>query len=297
MKIDDLRIICQSEKLNQNKGLTLFNRKISIYFTRIFIFFKISANCVSVAGIVLGIIGSLFFIPGSLWWNAYGVTLLYFSLICDQVDGELARYYKTVNLGGVYIDEIRHLIIYAITVFCLSFPASYITESKMTFLFGFIGAMTLTISRIEERLPYQIFTEKFILRRNYSGGIIAPKFDRNYSANPANKNNPNDTLRQEWARKIMATVFYLPFQYLFHQVWIIIWLLLVTVIDQLILPPLKLPKLVNTQLLLFFLFTCYGPLVLIKTIHGHFTDGRTEKINHDLAQRVKKIFREKHETM
>lgn len=264
MNINELRNKCQGEKLKKNTGLTRLNRNVSIYVTRFLIMCRVSANQVSIAGIMIGIVGSCCFLPGIFWWNVFGVFLLYVSLLCDQVDGELARFYETVNLNGVYIDEFRHLIIYSITIFCLSFPEFYKLDSVYVFLFGFVGSITLVLSRVESKMSYYIFTEKILLRDNFSGGTIK----NNVSACGNNLQS-----NQGGKRKIISPLFYAVSHYLSHQVWILIWLLLVTVLDRY---GIMNVNSLNLQSLLFLMFVLYNPIVFLKVVCGHFKEAKIE---------------------
>ena len=107
MSIDELRKKCQHEKLKTNTGLTLLNRKYSIFITNLCIKAGINANQATVSSLILGLFGSILFCFGESWINLLAIAFLWLSLTLDQVDGELARYYKTVNLNGVYLDEIH----------------------------------------------------------------------------------------------------------------------------------------------------------------------------------------------
>lgn len=287
MKINDLRIICQKEKLARNKGLTLLNRKVSIHVTRLLIACNISANNASIAGIILGLAGSCMFIPGRFSFNIAGIFLLYLSLLCDQVDGELARYYKTVSLNGVYIDEIRHLLIYSSTVFCLSFPASQVFGSDKAFLLGFLGAMTLTVSRVEERLPYQIYTEKIILKDNHFGGTTACALKGDSPRGGEEK----ETNGLSWRTRIMRGIgscYYGLFHYVYHQVWILIWCLLVFLFDEYILRGQEYWGWLTGSTALFLILTCFCPIVLVNVICDHFNEKRVDTVCAEIDDRAKK---------
>ena len=281
MKISELRIICQKEKLQRNTGLTLFNRKISIYVTWLFIRFQISANQTSVCGIVLGIAGSMLFIPGNGALNLVGVAILYISFLFDQVDGELARYYKTVNLNGVYIDEIRHLIIYSITIFCLSFPAAEQFSSNIPFFLGFIGAISLTIARVEERLPYQIFTEKVILKDNFTGGRL---HSNEVEKNEVNENNWSDS--RSVLRKKMATLFYGLHHFITHQVYILIWLMMGTLVDHYICKDVQLIESISSQSIFFLVFVFVNFVTLVKVIIGNFQVNKVENLCREMTIKI-----------
>jgi phosphatidylglycerophosphate synthase len=290
MNIAELRQICQGAKLRQNTGLTRINRTISIYFTRLFIWLNVSANQITLSGIILGILGSVCFMFGIWHLNILGVFLLYLSLTFDQVDGELARYYDRVNLNGVYLDEIRHLVIYAITIFCLSFPAAREMNSYYPFLLGFGGAISLTISRIEERLPYQIFTEKIILRRNFTAGKFNCTDARSHSDAWAE-------LEKESAgvfglmklKNLLCVLFYDGFQFVSNQVSILFVLLSVTLIDRFLLGGQKLFGFLTMQSFFFVFFSSHATALTIKVIYGHFEQQKVERLCFDIYRMMKQL--------
>ena len=287
MNINELREICQKEKLKRNTGLTLCNRKISIYITWLLVRLNISANQASVCGIFLGVAGSLLFIPGKWSLNFAGVFLLYLSFTCDQIDGELARYYKTVNLNGVYLDEIRHLVIYSITIFCLSFSAAIEIDSNIPFLIGFFGAMVLVIGRIEERLPKFIFTDKVILKDNFTGGTFVK---------PAKNNNKNvdrisDTNKRSIFKKLFSLLFYRGFNFLSNQVTILVWLFSVTIFDHFIFHDNVLFNYYSVQSIVFYIFSFLGFLTTSWIIYGHFKSNKIEKDCNRIYLELAKIVR------
>ena len=274
MKIDELRNICQGEKLKRNTGLTLLNRRISIRFSHLFIRLGITANQASVACILFGIAGSLLFVPGMWGLNLLGVALLYLSFTCDQVDGELARYYGTVNLSGVYLDEIRHLLIYSVTIFCLSFQASRELDAAWPFMMGFFGALTLVVSRVETALSYQIFTSKIILNDNFTGGAF-PDASEAAPGDGAPQENEAAAGESSLRRRLGRAVYGL-YHYLANQVTILIWLLGATLIDRCLLRGAGGAWGLSLQSCIFLLFCMVGPVLLFRTIRGNFLENRTE---------------------
>jgi hypothetical protein len=270
MKIEDLKKICQEEKLKTNKGLVLLNRNVSIRVTSLFINFNIQPTSATTAGIISGIAGSLLFIFDQWWCNIAGILLLYVSFLFDQVDGELARYYRKVSLSGVYLDEIRHLVIYGLTIFCLSFPAALGLHSRLPYLMGFIGALALIVSRVEERLPKLIFTEKIILKENFTGGEVCDvAYDvKEGAAGPEKKNI---------IIKALSRLVYRTADILSHQVNILLWLLAVTIVDHFILRGARILEVFTAQTFVFILFTSVCPVAALGAIIGNYRAKRVEE--------------------
>lgn len=100
-----------------------FGWRVSIYFTKIFIMLKASANQVTLIHLFTGFLAALFFIFGNYWYSIIGVLLMHLSLIFDHVDGEIARYWKKASQKGKYLDFVSYDLITSITFFTISLGA------------------------------------------------------------------------------------------------------------------------------------------------------------------------------
>ncbi len=272
MKLEGLRNRSQREKLKTNVGLTYHNRKLSIYLTYLCIKLGVSANQATVSGILIGVFGSALFIPGVWWLNIMGILLLWLSFTLDQSDGELARYYDTVNLGGVYLDEIRHILIYSVTIFCVSFPFATQFDSYLPIVLGFIGANVLILSRVEERLPYMIFVEKIILKHNFTYGELPSEAAGRLVSGEV----PPEVQKKENIVKIIlqgiSRFVYRSFAFMADQGGILVVLLCVTVID-LALGEISLGGVEQAAQFAFLIFfSIAGVLLEFRTIQGHWRD-------------------------
>jgi len=102
--ITELRKICQESRYENEGGMPWFERnfyrRISIYFTKVFLKTGMSANQVTVIGALIGLIAGLFLaFANPLYW-IIGVLFFYLVLIFDRVDGEVARYKNLASPGG-----------------------------------------------------------------------------------------------------------------------------------------------------------------------------------------------------
>jgi phosphatidylglycerophosphate synthase len=159
--IAELRRICQADKLQRSRGLTRLNRFVSIYATFVALALGVSANVLTVLSILAGLAGAVL-----LAWPAYqanlgGVTLLYVSFLLDQVDGEVARYHRT-TVTGAYLDEIRHVVIYASPVFALSVQLLLARPSGLMAAAGFAAAISLIILRFNTNAHYLLLAKKVL---------------------------------------------------------------------------------------------------------------------------------------
>ncbi len=148
-----LRVICQAEKLRKPDDLTRKHRALSIYATWFLVRTPVTADQVTALSIATGLLAAIALALPGLASGLGGCALLYVSFLLDQVDGEVARYRKKTSLRGVYLDELRHLVIYATPVFALGFDLARQQLSLWPLAVSFAAGLALLLARIEERLP------------------------------------------------------------------------------------------------------------------------------------------------
>lgn len=149
--IKELREICQQyEKIRTDPVMIrIFYRKLSIYVTSVFLRMRITANQISMLGIILGCAGAVLIGSGKAVALIAGIVLLQAGFIFDCVDGEIARYNKVkqeinrANLSGTYLDAIGHLILQPLTVLFFGIgTVHYFPDITIEIiLLAFIGAM------------------------------------------------------------------------------------------------------------------------------------------------------------
>ncbi|UCH72354.1 MAG: CDP-alcohol phosphatidyltransferase family protein [Thermoplasmatales archaeon] len=83
-------------------------RRISIYFTWLFLQLGLSANQVSFFVFILGVFSGIAFIWGNFLLAALILQCWY---LTDAVDGEIARYHGVDDLTGAYTDKLMHYLI------------------------------------------------------------------------------------------------------------------------------------------------------------------------------------------
>jgi hypothetical protein len=223
-----LRAICQAEKLRKKDDLTRRHRFVSIYATWLLVQTPVTADQVTIASIVLGIAGALALAAPGLGWGILGCLLLYVSFLFDQVDGEVARFRKRSSLRGVYLDELRHLVIYAAPVFALGFDASRAVEADWPLGVSFVAGLGLTLARIEERLPALIFGERAAkLRRDGTTEHTGGTEDDGKTSPPSSVPSVASVVSR-WLVEATSECY----QILAHQVLILCWLLVAVVFDR-----------------------------------------------------------------
>ncbi len=127
--IAELKEICQKKKEVSWFSQHLY-RPVSILITSLIVRTSISANSVSIAGILIWLAGALLLISQRTFSQIACVVCLQLGTLLDHVDGEVARYRKRGGYGGRYLDYLGHLVLgpalfmcLAISVFqCLHYP-------------------------------------------------------------------------------------------------------------------------------------------------------------------------------
>ena len=121
--------------------LLRFLRKISIYFTKLFLSVGMTANQVTILSIFTGIAAATSLAFGR-WLSAFGALLLLLSIIFDGCDGEVARYRKSSSLTGTFLDLLNHRIVNPLVIICLSFGIYNTFLDSRVFYFGFSALLS-----------------------------------------------------------------------------------------------------------------------------------------------------------
>jgi phosphatidylglycerophosphate synthase len=116
--LDELRAVCQPESTMSRRNAEhwaarLWLRKVSLPVTAELVRTPVSANQLTVAMIVVGLVAA---VPAALagWWTAVlaaVLVLVYFLL--DLCDGEVARWRRQTSVTGVYLDRVGHYVVEA----------------------------------------------------------------------------------------------------------------------------------------------------------------------------------------
>lgn len=156
--IKELRKICQSKK--QPLYMRLVSMKISIYITKLLLYAKISADYVTMSMMAFIIAGSVLMAFGDLWMVLIGILIIHFTIILDNVNGEVARYNKEDGIIGTFLEQVYHNLAIPFIFFSLSFGVFMKTNAIALLIFGFLAAIfgkpivlnSIKDAVIEERL-------------------------------------------------------------------------------------------------------------------------------------------------
>ena len=155
--IKNLRKICQPpEKL---KGLSImYLRRISIYFTKLFLILGMSANQVTVIGLFVYLLAFVLFCFGPPIW-IIGTLLMIFWYIMDFSDGEVARYEGTSSLKGKWLDDRIGEVAPVMKWFGITIGIYTMFPSLPVLLFG---SLAIVFPRLRHMLKkhYKLLTEK-----------------------------------------------------------------------------------------------------------------------------------------
>ena len=250
--INELRDICQASVL-EKEGIYAhwYKRKVSIYLTKILLLCRLTANQTTVLGILVGLMGSLFFLVGEYWSNIIGVLLLHLWHILDNSDGEIARYRNSCSETGVFLDELSHNFINFGSFACIGFGLYADNHNAFVIVLGFIAAFSLT-------LTYHISALK--------ASVLFATGDKRKSSNPRSKNQNSEKgfTISHFIRKIFAFFFSRSF---FWTTGGIVWILLLS-------------ALFDKLLWALLFFTCTTPFRLafriaetIRELNGDLTHG------------------------
>ena len=170
----ELRELLQSEKVNpigwkRPLGYIVLQRGPSIYLTRLALRYNLLPNYITLAGIGAGLLGSLLIFYGNKFGMAVGAFLLYFNILADKVDGEVARYrihkgLDGVYLRGVYLDELNHLVIPGIffASVMLGISRTFPYDTSFLEIMGAAAALSIVFIRAWHGLSMQILVKKYL---------------------------------------------------------------------------------------------------------------------------------------
>jgi phosphatidylglycerophosphate synthase len=164
--IAQLRTLCQEHKWASSRGLTRFNRYLSVYVTRLMIRTHATANSITLASILVGLAGSALFLASAWSFRVTGVGLLYLSFLLDQVDGEVARYWQNTSLTGSFLDELRHILIYSTPMFAVSLRLVMDGAPPLVAGAGFASALCLGVLRFSRNAKYLLVAKKLLAAAN-----------------------------------------------------------------------------------------------------------------------------------
>ena len=140
--IKELREICyKGSKGRRPLYMEWVTMKISIYVTKLLLYTPIRADQVTMGMILLAIIGSVFMAFGNLEYMLIGILIIHFTVILDNVNGEVARYRKEGSMMGTFLEQYYHELSVPLIFFSLGFGVFMETGYKSSVVLGFLCAI------------------------------------------------------------------------------------------------------------------------------------------------------------
>lgn len=140
--IKELRKICyEGSKAKRPLYMEWVTMKFSIYVTKLLLYTPIKADQVTISMMLLTILGSIFMLFGTLKFLLIGILLIHFTVVLDNVNGEVARYRKEGSMIGTFLEQFYHEISAPLIFFSLGYGVFLQTGYNSVLIFGFLCAM------------------------------------------------------------------------------------------------------------------------------------------------------------
>lgn len=152
-----------------------FNRIFSIYLTWIFIRLPFTPNQITIFGTGLYLLGAGLFLKHAFLWNLAGVLLIILSFLVDAVDGELARYRKMAEgggVGGVYVEPVSHDVQYGWVFLPIALGQYWEIGTIWPMVAGFVATSGKLLFRLLE-FRYDSLTRFWASQKGTTYGLSA----------------------------------------------------------------------------------------------------------------------------
>jgi len=162
--LQELNKRCQKPRYKEvgNWMVRTFLRDAALPCTWLLLHTPVTANQVTAAACVVGVLGTVFLaLPGASCFLA-GAFLLQLWYYLDHVDGQIARYYGTSSLTGRFFDFVMHQLIHNLLIFSLAFCVYLETGQIIFIVWGFAGSLGTVLFNGYYDTQYKAFHEKLM---------------------------------------------------------------------------------------------------------------------------------------
>lgn len=145
--------MCQSTAPNpaRESFLGRFTRIFSIYFTHLFLRTSITPNQITVLSVFVFFSGILCFFSTQLEFHLFALFLIFFSIVLDGCDGEVARYRKSGRQSGIfYTEPVSHDIQYGLMFPLISVALFVQGYSPVYLILGMAASIAKLLYRAAE---------------------------------------------------------------------------------------------------------------------------------------------------
>ena len=126
---------------NKNSFFEYLFRYISLYATPFFILVRFSPNTVSLLSLFLGILSFFAMVVGDI---SISILFIFFSIIIDYTDGNLARYLSKTSFFGRFIDGVIDIVVITLFRFGLCYYFFFQFENINIFIIFFLVLVIVT---------------------------------------------------------------------------------------------------------------------------------------------------------
>lgn len=160
--LKELNKICQKPcyKEKGNWMVRHFLRDAALPVTWLLLHTPVTAHQVTFVSLIIGLIGTCFFMIKGTGAFLTGCLLLQLWYYLDHVDGQIARYRKSVSLTGRFFDFMTHHIIHGAVIFPLGFYAYRVTGNSFFAIWGFFASLAMMSFNLIYDAQYKTFFEK-----------------------------------------------------------------------------------------------------------------------------------------
>lgn len=177
--IEELRKICQGTRRR------IWQRKISIYFTKLLLYTGITGNQTTMLSVLTGFLAGIFLAYGEYVSMIIGAILLELWHILDHVDGEVARYRGAESFTGGYVDHLAYYIVEPYAFVCLSFGVYNIFGDVRVFIFGFSTSLSIMLIELVHDVEYALCLRKYQVEKIKTSGQKHIDLDQDGQFNPS----------------------------------------------------------------------------------------------------------------
>jgi phosphatidylglycerophosphate synthase len=159
-------------------------RSISLFITKILLYFPVTPNMVTSVGILITILATVLFASGTYSYMLIASILVLLAYVCDCIDGEIARCKKISSIKGSFYDDLSYALIETLPIIGITIGLYKNFNNEYIFYAGLIYLFSISFMRIVSYLKFNILF-KDVLRAGKESQVI--KKQSKSSAPPSKK--------------------------------------------------------------------------------------------------------------
>lgn len=148
-----------------------FGRKVSIYFTWLFLKLRITPNTATLVSLLVGFIGAFIMaFPGQIYL-VIGSIILQMYIILDSTDGELARILDKKTILGPYLDRLVHVFMYVLIFVSMGMNVYLRGGGVSGPILGLIASVIMIIAILINYIDPVVNTKSYEEYRGYESNV------------------------------------------------------------------------------------------------------------------------------